>query len=1185
MELTHAALRDAVHDAVRAGQLDEQVGRRALAALASAPDGGGPAALSAAGVPRPLVEWLVGRARAARTAAEPPSTASGTSAGLGSSSLSMSSRLGLGKLPAGSRVGPFTVESELGRGGMGVVMRAHDDAGRAVALKLVLGLRDSTLKRFGRETAALAKLDHPNVVRYVGAGEEPTPWLAMELVEGQDLRALMHGPKRLALETVVRLLEGVARGVAHAHAHGIIHRDLKPSNVLVRGSGEAVVTDFGLAKSLDASRFTQTGAMLGTLSTMAPEQVLGASVGPPADVWALGVMLFECLTGRGPFEDDSAMALSAAIVHETALSPRGVDPSVPADLDATCRACLARDPALRPTALEVARALRDRRAPRGGPARGKRPGASLGAGVAAVAVVLALAVAAALLRADRDVPGPPAATDVTASPRPVAPWGPPGAAWSLAWSLDAGPACEVPTAALWDEPGRRAAPLAAVLEDRPGARAAALQGAARTTGAGRLAVEYDLARAVTPRVLNPAYYVQDRAAPYVLVRPHPDRPGAIEATSQNDSSQLALLIGGARWREPAVSLAWRRLARIDGEDLSVRVGYPDAPRRDVAFSGRKAAATSGAGSAVVPWTDAWRRVRFAPGGAAGSRVVVDDATVPALDVAATERPGPGRVSLYLNEVQLGLADLEVEGALARPDLPALAWAPVTLPPRARVVAAFTRGVAGQALGGPLVALGAPDGARLTLELDGARLALLRDDQVVAIAPVTGEPTAGYLLLELEHSEGGVVRGLLVAEQVRVALEVAEPLPLGAAPLRAAWGSSAPEVEFTAVELHAGTADPVAEATAEWRRGALLLARMSDAAWLDDALMGTARAIERRLEATRAADLLARAVDLGLAGPARDDALARAVFARVVAADASGAGAAARRAVEVLGGVRARDLVDRLEWHEERPVLVHHLVSGYATVYDVPVRDAALVAAEVLAPDCLGRVLAARAVNVRHRGLAPGSPEQRAAYEAAAALFERALQAGATSLEVDGPYADTLMDLDRFADAVVVWDRALVTEPVNWWSWLRKAECMAHLGSATAALECAVGALACAPRRAQVHDHVLGYSRQASPGLAACALDALARLRDEPAGGPLQAAALERARAAARDGGRDGDLARFVLAREGGPPMAPRPRPTAVLARARAGASDAREALALAAREDALVRHLARLDPELAPLLD
>ncbi|MCO5171433.1 MAG: serine/threonine protein kinase [Planctomycetes bacterium] len=417
MQPTDSALRAALLEAARSGQLDAELARRAGAALERAPPGAGAAALLAAGVPPLWIEWLMARAAAVGgqavgapprgpavagpTANDEPSTevvepsarrgpgetVTGTP---GSASSALAASIFLRRVPPGTRIGPFTVEGELGRGGMGVVLRARDDAGRPVALKLVLAQRDTSLKRFAREVEALAGLAHDNVVRYLGSGDEPMPWLAMELVEGEDLKARLQRERQLSAPAAARLMEGVARGVAHAHARGIVHRDLKPSNVLVRPGGQAVVTDFGLARSLDASRFTQTGALLGTLATMAPEQVRGERVGPPADVWALGVMLFACLTGRSPFNDDSAIALTTAIVHQELPTPRSIDPRVPLDLDATCRACLQRDPGLRPTAQAVARALRERRPPAGAPtaAAGRGRGPLLG-GLAAVALAVA----------------------------------------------------------------------------------------------------------------------------------------------------------------------------------------------------------------------------------------------------------------------------------------------------------------------------------------------------------------------------------------------------------------------------------------------------------------------------------------------------------------------------------------------------------------------------------------------------------------------------------------------------------------------------------------------------------------------------------------------------------------------------------------------------------------------------
>ena len=222
-----------------------------------------------------------------------------------------------GRLPGvGARLGRFRVLGLLGRGGMGAVYRAFDEeAGREVALKLVTPSASSTRdQRFRREGEITAGLSHPGIVRVFSFGElEGRPYLAYELVEGaRTLDAVL--PDLPLHERVARVVEA-ARALGHAHARGVTHRDVKPENILVDEQGRVRVADFGLASAQDLERLTQTGAMLGTPSTMAPEQVLGetARIGPPADVWALGVILYQAISGRLPFDGESFFELAAQI--------------------------------------------------------------------------------------------------------------------------------------------------------------------------------------------------------------------------------------------------------------------------------------------------------------------------------------------------------------------------------------------------------------------------------------------------------------------------------------------------------------------------------------------------------------------------------------------------------------------------------------------------------------------------------------------------------------------------------------------------------------------------------------------------------------------------------------------------------------------------------------------------------
>ncbi|MBX3466643.1 MAG: serine/threonine protein kinase [Planctomycetes bacterium] len=241
----------------------------------------------------------------------------------------------------------FEVTGVLGRGGMGAVYRARDPAtGREVALKVLRGALDGPqrerLRREGQLTAALA---HPGIVRIHSAGEhEGAVYLAYELVEGgpacEDALRTLPRPARVAL------LRDVARAVGHAHAQGVVHRDLKPGNVLIDAAGRPLVADFGLAQARGLERLTATGATVGTPLYMAPEQfgLTSDAVGPPADVWSLGVMLYQALCERPPFEAPSLLELGARVCSTRPAAPRRLDPTIDAALEAVCLKALAQRP-------------------------------------------------------------------------------------------------------------------------------------------------------------------------------------------------------------------------------------------------------------------------------------------------------------------------------------------------------------------------------------------------------------------------------------------------------------------------------------------------------------------------------------------------------------------------------------------------------------------------------------------------------------------------------------------------------------------------------------------------------------------------------------------------------------------------------------------------------------------------
>ena len=258
-------------------------------------------------------------------------------------------RTSTGRLP--ERFGPYLVERELARGGMGVVFVArHRELGRQVALKIMLGTEARHRERFAREALATAKLRHPHVVAIHEAGQEGAiPYLVMDLIEGESLAAKLAREGPSDPRAAALLTQKLASALQAAHAVGILHRDLKPGNVLVDLSGQPLLTDFGLAKDLDAASLTKTGQALGTLAYMPPEQATGARdrLGPPSDVYALGATLYELLCGRPPFLGAEAVNVLVAIVNDAPRPLRELRPDLDPWLEAICLRCLEKEPAAR----------------------------------------------------------------------------------------------------------------------------------------------------------------------------------------------------------------------------------------------------------------------------------------------------------------------------------------------------------------------------------------------------------------------------------------------------------------------------------------------------------------------------------------------------------------------------------------------------------------------------------------------------------------------------------------------------------------------------------------------------------------------------------------------------------------------------------------------------------------------
>ncbi len=275
----------------------------------------------------------------------------------------------------------YTIEDELGRGAMGVVYRAKNtNLNRPVAIKMILGdANERSNIRFLAEAESVAAIDHPNVVRVYQYGEvDGQPFMVLEYLSGGTLKDVLTQHSHLPVAGALRVMEQICRGVNAAHQLGIVHRDLKPANILLQARQKpdasaddstvdfreglfAKVSDFGLAKRSTGIELTMTNDLVGTPAYMSPEQAGGMTkfVGPTSDVWALGIMLYEALTGRRPFQGETIQAvLTQILAHEAAtLAPLGM--SLPRELETICQKCLAKKPTDRyQTAGEVAEELR-----------------------------------------------------------------------------------------------------------------------------------------------------------------------------------------------------------------------------------------------------------------------------------------------------------------------------------------------------------------------------------------------------------------------------------------------------------------------------------------------------------------------------------------------------------------------------------------------------------------------------------------------------------------------------------------------------------------------------------------------------------------------------------------------------------------------------------------------------------
>ncbi len=260
--------------------------------------------------------------------------------------------------------GPYRVDKTLGQGGMGIVYRAvHAKTLEPVAVKVVsaaVGNHERFRRRFDAEIKTLMKLDHPNIVRLIGFGEEQGQlFYAMELVEGPTLQQHLKAIRRMPWADTIKMGIEIAGALKHAHDSGVIHRDLKPANLLVAPGGRIKLTDFGIAKLFGNVDVTAVGAVMGTADYMAPEQADGGPITPRTDLYALGSVMYACLAGRSPFGGRQITAVLNSLKNDPPPPLDLMNPDVPNELIELVNDLLAKAPVERPpTALAVGNRLR-----------------------------------------------------------------------------------------------------------------------------------------------------------------------------------------------------------------------------------------------------------------------------------------------------------------------------------------------------------------------------------------------------------------------------------------------------------------------------------------------------------------------------------------------------------------------------------------------------------------------------------------------------------------------------------------------------------------------------------------------------------------------------------------------------------------------------------------------------------
>jgi len=263
----------------------------------------------------------------------------------------------------GRHLGPYDLELPLGAGGMGTVYRAiHRELGQPRAIKVLatsVAADPAFVERLRREARLSAGLHHPNIVKVYDFGEQDgLYYVAMELLPGYSLHQILRASGPLPADRALGLLKQLADALDYAHAQGVVHRDVKPANVIIEADGHLTLVDFGISRAVDGTRLTRTGLIAGTPVYMAPEQVARGQDGPNADRYALGVVAYEMLTGRVPFESPNTPALLYAMVHTQPPPPRSFRAELPAALEEPLLRQLAKEPGARyPSAASFVAAL------------------------------------------------------------------------------------------------------------------------------------------------------------------------------------------------------------------------------------------------------------------------------------------------------------------------------------------------------------------------------------------------------------------------------------------------------------------------------------------------------------------------------------------------------------------------------------------------------------------------------------------------------------------------------------------------------------------------------------------------------------------------------------------------------------------------------------------------------------